>query len=67
MLRKTLAATADTKAEDAASMRPQRNAAENHLSAVHSGRVIRASMRPQRNAAENYLSRDGDILLSPLQ
>ncbi len=40
-----------------ASMRPQRNAAENGR--IHCGRPgrCRASMRPQRNAAENTPSR----------
>ena len=36
-----------------ASMRPQRNAAENPVSSTHTPPGGIASMRPQRNAAEN--------------
>ena len=40
-------------ADVSASMRPQRNAAENRESVRLAGEHDHASMRPQRNAAEN--------------
>ncbi len=53
MLRKTKVVAASCCLEGAASMRPQRNAAENaRVSRMREQRVP-ASMRPQRNAAEN--------------
>ncbi len=53
MLRKTPGQTNGEIVASLASMRPQRNAAENQESdlRVYLGTV--ASMRPQRNAAEN--------------
>ena len=53
MLRKTAPAAPVVSLHSGASMRPQRNAAENQCCrAVAAGRSA-ASMRPQRNAAEN--------------
>ena len=54
MLRKTPKRGAGVRGEAVASMRPQRNAAENLRGERDRGVVRRrASMRPQRNAAEN--------------
>ncbi len=53
MLRKTLVRNARYAAYQTASMRPQRNAAENILSDPLWPADGIASMRPQRNAAEN--------------
>ena len=53
MLRKTRGMQAGQHLAATASMRPQRNAAENKVAeSGHAGRA-QASMRPQRNAAEN--------------
>ena len=53
MLRKTIVGGGDTYSLAAASMRPQRNAAENVFwNSSRQGQIL-ASMRPQRNAAEN--------------
>ncbi len=53
MLRKTAAASRVRLPARRASMRPQRNAAENATRATPWKRLLIASMRPQRNAAEN--------------
>ncbi len=54
MLRKTTRRSAVTATVAQASMRPQRNAAENLRRRTHPQQQSRrASMRPQRNAAEN--------------
>ena len=53
MLRKTRGMSYETVNGRCASMRPQRNAAENYRPATGMGQVEGASMRPQRNAAEN--------------
>ena len=53
MLRKTTVLMPDPVRADIASMRPQRNAAENGPPTYASPAPPRASMRPQRNAAEN--------------
>ena len=50
--------------QPAASMRPQRNAAENRQIQVQQGLDAVASMRPQRNAAENSPSPSGCEFLS---
>ena len=55
MLRKTTFMIADPQNLLNASMRPQRNAAENFLHNPHATTLALASMRPQRNAAENGL------------
>ena len=55
MLRKTPRTRAAAVVEGIASMRPQRNAAENVVDRLEiADRAERASMRPQRNAAENH-------------
>ncbi len=56
MLRKTLGRPRFGGRGEHASMRPQRNAAENHGAHPALGAAEHASMRPQRNAAENYAS-----------
>ena len=53
MLRKTCRRAAGPGGEARASMRPQRNAAENLLQKAELRSERLASMRPQRNAAEN--------------
>ena len=53
MLRKTCEADFRWDARLPASMRPQRNAAENPALTRVQSRARIASMRPQRNAAEN--------------
>ena len=53
MLRKTPASHRGPDGGRVASMRPQRNAAENLFLMLPFTRVQSASMRPQRNAAEN--------------
>ena len=53
MLRKTRYPGGGLLGYVGASMRPQRNAAENRMSAEEAEQCFRASMRPQRNAAEN--------------
>ncbi len=53
MLRKTLGVEFGARIVPGASMRPQRNAAENTAFGRGSGSWKKASMRPQRNAAEN--------------
>ena len=53
MLRKTLYDRYQTGISQFASMRPQRNAAENRRASFLIDRDAPASMRPQRNAAEN--------------
>ena len=53
MLRKTSAPDYVGRVYEIASMRPQRNAAENPSGAITQGASQMASMRPQRNAAEN--------------
>ncbi len=53
MLRKTRGAGSPCRRRFSASMRPQRNAAENIRTHPALGAAEQASMRPQRNAAEN--------------
>ncbi len=53
MLRKTVCSWSKHDTDRIASMRPQRNAAENAHTATDAQIAVRASMRPQRNAAEN--------------
>ena len=53
MLRKTPALGCNECADPEASMRPQRNAAENYKMTRTYALTAYASMRPQRNAAEN--------------
>ncbi len=53
MLRKTAIERTEDVTGDHASMRPQRNAAENGVDVYGNGDARGASMRPQRNAAEN--------------
>ncbi len=53
MLRKTVTDSRSTSGAVGASMRPQRNAAENGGLSRYDGAYDVASMRPQRNAAEN--------------
>ena len=53
MLRKTGAQSEQGAVKDNASMRPQRNAAENVSPELLAAIAWVASMRPQRNAAEN--------------
>ena len=53
MLRKTRPHVGHSVPEPIASMRPQRNAAENVLRRRRLRKNHAASMRPQRNAAEN--------------
>ena len=53
MLRKTPPSGIHSPARRIASMRPQRNAAENWVMAKTVAVTEEASMRPQRNAAEN--------------
>ena len=53
MLRKTGRNCSIFVGDHNASMRPQRNAAENSDRSVVPSLSARASMRPQRNAAEN--------------
>ena len=67
MLRKTPLQWIEVQRHPRASMRPQRNAAENQalLSAIDS--VQSASMRPQRNAAENVAVSEGGHRLRRLQ
>ncbi len=64
MLRKTADHLHQRTQLSPASMRPQRNAAENFLDAVFPLHRIEASMRPQRNAAENFdpLCDDGELI-----
>ncbi len=64
MLRKTGGVRRCAYARADASMRPQRNAAENpdRMIGAHKPRI--ASMRPQRNAAENM--RMGDTFIYDL-
>ncbi len=57
MLRKTANASATMSRAHAASMRPQRNAAENENMNTETETEREASMRPQRNAAENVLDK----------
>ncbi len=54
MLRKTLIGSEAPGSSSSASMRPQRNAAENHEAGGACLPHAEASMRPQRNAAENH-------------
>ncbi len=54
MLRKTYNGQGFRAGVARASMRPQRNAAENEVSAGVMAEAVQASMRPQRNAAENH-------------
>ena len=56
MLRKTLSGMLWRWLSTKASMRPQRNAAENRHAANLPDGISLASMRPQRNAAENTLT-----------
>ena len=54
MLRKTPRRRGGHKCNNVASMRPQRNAAENRTQTTgEAAMATEASMRPQRNAAEN--------------
>ncbi len=53
MLRKTPQGYKPVGYQEHASMRPQRNAAENEVLGGSSTAQTYASMRPQRNAAEN--------------
>ncbi len=53
MLRKTYGVAGDDAGDFGASMRPQRNAAENRALQGYCQTILAASMRPQRNAAEN--------------
>ena len=53
MLRKTLQRAHKHLEPGGASMRPQRNAAENIIGLTQRPAESDASMRPQRNAAEN--------------
>ncbi len=53
MLRKTRASACGRRRVHPASMRPQRNAAENQGQSLVRKVHEHASMRPQRNAAEN--------------
>ncbi len=57
MLRKTRGREDKREFPAPASMRPQRNAAENDTLAVGATAASAASMRPQRNAAENTILR----------
>ena len=57
MLRKTEPLPLALPEQIIASMRPQRNAAENAKKRVAKKAAPKASMRPQRNAAENTLAR----------
>ena len=57
MLRKTPEAISIYRLSQQASMRPQRNAAENQGVPRGESEGGRASMRPQRNAAENGMAR----------
>ncbi len=54
MLRKTAVRRQADRHAEAASMRPQRNAAENDPRGGRAVDFLVASMRPQRNAAENF-------------
>ena len=56
MLRKTVGDLIFRLLAEHASMRPQRNAAENLSLDTHGRIQEEASMRPQRNAAENILA-----------
>ena len=58
MLRKTLFLVFPFTRVQSASMRPQRNAAENHGNRGRNQPGMVASMRPQRNAAENESGRE---------
>ncbi len=53
MLRKTRSRQLISEIVSTASMRPQRNAAENEDTKMSTEYYLFASMRPQRNAAEN--------------
>ncbi len=55
MLRKTTPPRQRPAGVSPASMRPQRNAAENKAFRADRLKPYYASMRPQRNAAENYV------------
>ena len=61
MLRKTARKARTASPAPAASMRPQRNAAENLGEFSLSLADDRASMRPQRNAAENIVVMYGSV------
>ena len=55
MLRITSVANHTVQVRAAASMRPQRDAADNDLHIpLHSDSARQASMRPQRDAADNH-------------
>ncbi len=62
MLRKTIDEVIHPFRSYHASMRPQRNAAENDPPAIFDAPPRIASMRPQRNAAENGLGGWWDAL-----
>ncbi len=67
MLRKTGSVGEGSAGECRASMRPQRNAAENGSAGRAGAAGYDASMRPQRNAAENLICLSSQRPIDTLQ